>query len=221
LHIARARLHFLQEKLDEYGQSLDAAEAILAPLRIASLMETLAAMRMAAATPAERPQLVPVLGGHDDSHLLTRVHVYLSARTDTGDGRRYQKALRLAMDLTQAERGFILPASGAGVEGLGGDIVPEVLRWAETKLLDAREEEHTEVLDDTGEVVSTDDGAVLGFAGVRYRAQCLWGPTGAPLAALVLGSTTGDPRNLPGSVISMIAEYLTRLSTAATAGAAE
>jgi tetratricopeptide (TPR) repeat protein len=224
LNLARARLHFLQGKLDEYGQSLDAAEALWAPLRIACLMETLAAMRMAAARPAQGPQLVPVLGGKDDSHLLTRVHVYLSARTETEEGQRYQKALRLAIELTQAERAFILPASGAGLEGMGGAIVPEVLRWAESKLLDAQAEEHTEVLEGLGRSVSTDDddGALLEFAGVQYRAECLLGPTGAPLAALVWGATTGAPRNLPGNVISIIAEYLSRLSTtAATAGAAE
>jgi tRNA A-37 threonylcarbamoyl transferase component Bud32 len=216
LHRMRARIALLARELDLAEQHITAMESCYRPLRVPSLFvlcdELREALRCARdpnadTTVVERPG--------PDAHLLTCVELIMTG--PQGDlAERSRAALQIALDAADADRGFVLDRHDGGrLVSLGTAVSEDVVAWARARLEapDDADEQTVAVPYDT--TLSNPDLAT--FAGVEYRVTMLFPREDndcRPVAALVLGSASGQLTTPPTATLRLIGERITRSRTA-------
>ena len=215
LHRMRARVALVARQLDLAEQHVAAMESCYRPLRVPSLFivcdELREAMRRAR-DPSADTAAVELAGDH--AHLRTCVELIMTGRH--GDlTERSHAALQIALDVADADRGFVLDQHEASpLVTLGSAPGEDVIAWARARLaaLDMADEQtiamEYEALQSNPDLAS--------FAGVQYRVTVLF-PTedhdGRPVAVLVLGSTTGELSAPRTAALRLIGERLARSRT--------
>ncbi len=216
LHRMRARVALLAHDLDVAEQHVTAMEHNYRPLRVPSLFvlcdELSAALRRARDPSADSAVIEPA---GDDAHLLTQVELIMTgAQGDLTE--RSRAALQIALDVADADRGFLLhPREERPLVSLGSAPDEDVIAWASARLeaLDVTDEETVaEELD-----AAPSDANLASFGGAQYRMILVFGSeehAGRAVAALVLGSATGQLTAPPAAALRLIGERLTRTRTA-------
>lgn len=209
IHRAQARVALLKGELE-------AAEAYLARMEQqyrSTEIPTLLVLAVELRDELRRlQQPVVTLDGPltaDDAHLLTRIGLIMTTERD-GARDRAMIALRLAREMTGAERGFIVDASARGpVASLDYEPSEAVCEWAQERLLEAMaDEEQTASL--SGEPTVTVDDVEL-FEGMHHRLCLLWSVDGhveRPIAALVLVDARGACALPPAAALRLMGERL-------------
>lgn len=222
LHRARARVALLRRDFDACERHLDAMDVCYRPTRIPSLLLLTAELRDELRR-AQSPELASE--AHltaDDAHLLTRVELILTSDVDDHTA----AALKIAQDLTGADRGFLLYAKADAPAGwLGERPSSETVDWAKERLHAAEEEDGLTAASDMEETqmdeLATDANAAV-FEGVHFSATLLWQldrDAERPIAALVLGSEAGHTGVLPHAVVAVIGDRLSRAGATPSRGA--
>jgi tRNA A-37 threonylcarbamoyl transferase component Bud32 len=205
---ARVRVALLAGNEELAEQQLARLEQLYQPTRVPSLLIMSAELRDAL-NRLRRPSTgTDVELSADDAHLLTRVELMMTSTRDRAD--RAGAALQVALDLSQADRGFILyPNEREPAVWLGAAPAEEVLAWASTRLSDAEEEDgNTSSLP---EGTLTTDLNLQQLDGVYYCLTLLWrldGHTDRPIAVLALGSALGPPAVPSSAVLRVMGERL-------------
>lgn len=155
------------------------------------------------------PDVMSALASQDDGHLHTRLELLMTS-THGELEERMRAALQLTLDLSGADRGFIVRADGSTLTvGLGFELDQEVVAWALGRLQAAREDDgHTAALSTPPSIT---DLTVRVIHGVRHRLCTLWRVqehVDQCVAALVLGSEDAAPELPPVSVLRMIADHV-------------
>jgi serine/threonine protein kinase len=213
LHVARCRVAMLESNHAEAREQLAEAEACYRPTGATALVDQLAALRseLDRADNTGRASETGQEPFDDAGRLITRIQLLLREGAGKSRIERAAEGLSLAMELVNADDGFVLLAEHGGepITKLGGEAPSaELLAWAEQVMRDAALDEQTQIEDSATETVDP----TLKTAGLsHYRAAPLWAAhagTERVVAALVLrfGKTS---TNLPDArVMRAIARHL-------------
>ncbi|MET0342147.1 MAG: serine/threonine-protein kinase [Polyangiales bacterium] len=209
LHRACVRVALEARDFERAASHLDAVEACYRPTRLPSLY-LLAAELRAELRRAQRPELADEAALHeDDGHLLTRVKLLMTSRRADNDDRA-EIALNVALDLTGADRGFLVyPDQTTCAVSVGTPPSEALVAWAHARLVAAGgNDEHTELLDESTTAQELD---VHITEGVHHRVAILRRLDAGhdrAVAALALGAAAGAPSPPTSAVLRVIGERL-------------
>ncbi|HKU44219.1 MAG TPA: serine/threonine-protein kinase [Polyangiales bacterium] len=208
LHEVRARIALLERDFEAGRTHCAAMRSCFGQTEIATLRELAERLseRLRAAEHGEATALAsPAALLADDAHLMTRVHLILT-HTEATFERRAQLALRIALDLTGAESGFVLATGGAGnVVSAGDPPSAELVAWAEAQLAGGGADQTAIASPDR----TLDESAVLTRGTTRYCAVPLAAAGAGDVAAgLVLGFRGVAPRAPNPDVLAILGGHL-------------
>jgi hypothetical protein len=215
LHRARSYVALLVGDLARAEQQLEAMDTCYRATQLPSLLMFSAELREQLRN-MRQPQVIesrPL--DANDAHLLTRVELMMTGSREHED--RARAALRVALELTRAECGFVLyPGQAQPAACTGVNVHDDVLRWAAARLLES------EADDDA--TSSASDGApsadlnARSFEGVHYCLSFLWkleGHHDRPIAIVALGSRASVPAVPSSAVLRVLGERLSDRARAA------
>ena len=213
LHHARAQVALGERNFGEARDHLAKMESHYRATREATLIELVSLLRREidrAENPLAAAQALEEMRerGH---HVMMRVQWLLSQTGSTKLAERAQKGLQVALELSNADEGFLVLAGkeGESVAHLGNDVPSDSLvRWAEQSMLEADVDEQTLM---TAEVNSAIESNYKVVGETRYCVVPLWGaqerkPT--VVAALVLGFDNRVPQLPEPAVMQAISAHL-------------
>jgi hypothetical protein len=218
LHQARAQVALRERNFVEAREHLDSMENYYLSTRLGTLIELVAPLRREIDRTehphAAEEELAELRDrGH---HLMMRVQWLLSHTGESRPLQRAQKGLQLALELTNADEGFLVLAGNesASVAHLGNDAPSEALvRWAEQSMLEADADEQTLM---TAEVDSIIESNYKVVGETRYCVMPLWGGyerQQSVVAALVLGFDNRVPQLPEPALMQAIARHLAAENT--------
>jgi len=213
LHHARARVALLERDFSAAREHLRELEVRYRSTGVATLIEVVEAFKRELGR-AQAP-LGQRAGGDEKTerarHVATCVQLLRNQAGGALPGERASAGLRLALELSGANHGFILMAGGRGelAAHLGtGAPADELVMWVDQSMLDAGVDEQTLM---TGEVRSEVESNNKFVGPVQYCAVPLWARIGRQdqvVAALVLGFEDRIPRIPEPLAVHAIAKHL-------------
>lgn len=204
-HFAEARAHLA--KMDEFYRST----------RVPTLVELVVALRRDIDRTENPGAEARELDDFRDrgQHVMMRVQWLLSQTGNTQLVERAHNGLKVALELTNADEGFLVLAGkeGESVTHLGSaGPSDELVRWAEQSMLDAEVDDQTLM---TAAVDSAVESNYKVVGETRYCVVPLWGVHGrtqSVVAALVLGFDNRVPQIPDPAVMRAIAVHLGALN---------
>lgn len=208
LHRARVRVALASGDLDGAEQHLEGVEACYRPMRLSSLHLLVAELRAELRRARSPDANVTAALRDDDDHLLTRVKLLMTGRRADNDDRAVV-ALQVAVDLTEADRGFLVYSDvTTPAVSVGAPPSDEVVRWARARVREAEKDERTELLD---EATTEQVHEIMTAGGVHHRVVVLRRRDGGlerPVAAIVLGAQASVPSPPRAAVLRVLGERL-------------
>jgi len=213
LHHARAQVALRERSFPEAREHLAKMDGFYRSTRVPTLVELVLALRRE----IDRTEN-PGVEAHEldelrdrGQHVMMRLQLMLSQAGNTQLIERAQNGLKLALELSNADEGFLVLA-GEDVESVAhlGASAPsdELVRWAEQSMLDAEVDEQTLM---TAEVDSEIESNYKVVGQTRYCVVPLWGAqerTQRVVAALVLGFDNRVPQIPEPAAMRAIAQHL-------------
>jgi hypothetical protein len=213
LHHARAQVALRERNFADAREHLAQMENHYLSTRLGTLIELVAPLRREIDRTENPHAAAEELAELRDRghHLMMRVQWLLSQTGNTRILERAQKGLQLALELTNADEGFLVLAGNEteSVAHLGNEAPSEALvRWAEQSMLEAADDEQTLM---TAEVDSIVESNYKVVGETRYCVVPLWGGSErrqSVVAALVLGFDNRVPQLPEPALMQAIASHL-------------
>jgi hypothetical protein len=213
LHHARAQVALRERSFGEAREHLAKMDGYYRSTRVPTLVDLVLALRRdidRAENPWGEARELDEFRDRGQ-HVMMRLQLMLSQTGNTQLSDRAQNGLKLALELTNADEGFLVLA-GDEVESVAhlGASAPsdELVRWAEQSMLDAEVDEQTLM---TAEVDSDLESNYKVVGETRYCVLPLWGAqerTQRVVAALVLGFDNRVPQIPEPAAMRAIAAHL-------------